>query len=297
MGAPRARHGPRRRRFSVTPAGVELTSLHARLAGGAIDAIAHASFDGAGSTHLTSNDLDLPEFLRRVLADAPRVLPSARASGSLDAQWTRATLEGVQLTADSRLTAAHAGQRRSDPPVDAAMAVELVAGRGRSPPKGWTRLAATRRRRSAARSIRPNLLRSTNRGPPACGHDRRSRVGRMRWSARAGFLPVPPVRGAAAGDFLVGGTIGAPSLDGDVSATVRYKSIPAAAVRARASLTREAIVLDAIDARIASSARRGGRLVDDRLRRDRRRLERLAAAEGSPRFAPSIPRSLGSTGP
>jgi outer membrane protein assembly factor BamA/autotransporter translocation and assembly factor TamB len=254
-GFERAIAGSAKGSVHMTPAGVELTSLHARLAHGTIDATAHASFDGAGATHLAWSDLDLPELLRRVLADPPRVLPSARASGSLDAEWTRATLDGLKLTANSRLDGAPAGQR-SDPPVDAAMAFELRGGAWKLSAERVDALGSRGAAALEGTLDSSDLLRSTIGGRLHAGT-----IDDREWAhalVRAGWLPaLPPVRAAGSADFLVGGTIGAPSIDGDVDATVQYESMPAASVRARASLTREAIALDNIDARMAGGAARG----------------------------------------
>jgi outer membrane protein assembly factor BamA/autotransporter translocation and assembly factor TamB len=242
----------------VTGTNVEITNLTARVAGGEIDGKGQAAFGGAGALHLGWRDLDLPSVLGQVPAKAPRVLPASMAAGTIDAQWSEPSLDALRANLKGSLAAHPVKERPSDPPVDAALALEL---RGRR----WT-LTVDRVEALGARVVAAldgtldpdDLTRSTLAGrlnARTVGDEREW----VRALVRAGWLDTaPPVSGTASADFVVSGMFGAPSLDGDVSASVQYEALPAASLRAHASASSDAISLSDVDARIAGAAARGG---------------------------------------
>src|SRR4029077_14994752 len=109
----------------VDAEGVEVTNVRARLGGGEVAGGARASFDGAGTLHLTWERLELSDLLPRLIANAPGVLPSSQAAGSLDAQWTAPNLDALRLTMNGRLRGNRAPNRRTDVPVDATVKLAL----------------------------------------------------------------------------------------------------------------------------------------------------------------------------
>ena len=201
----------------------------------------------------------------------------------------------LRLTMNGRLRGNRTPNRRTDVPVDATLKlavrdrkftvsaepVDVLGGHATAALEGT--LDAS------------DLLRSTISGTLQV----RANAEGTDWGAmvRAGWIDAAPaVRGDAAADFRVSGTAGAPLLDGDVDATVRYESMPAATVRAHASLSADAVGLSGIDARMGAAAARGD------VRWSMASSEVAGALNGSvplqalDDFSPSIPKSLALNG-
>ena len=256
LGLARPLAGTAQAAVRVDAGGVEVTTVRARLAGGDVAGGARASFSGAGTLHLTWDRLELSDLLQRLIANPPGVLPSSQAAGSLDAQWTAPQLDALRLTMNGRLRGNRAPNRRTDVPVDATLKLALRDRKFTVSAEpvdvlGGHAMAALEGTLDANDLVRSAIAGTLQVRANAEGAD---------WGAmvRAGWIDaVPAVRGDAAADFRVSGTAGAPLLDGDVDATVRYESMPAATVRSHASLSADAVGLSGIDARMGGAAARG----------------------------------------
>jgi outer membrane protein assembly factor BamA len=261
--------------------GVDVTGVRAVIVGGEATGQARLSFDGTGSAHVTWTRLDLPEILRYALKSPLEVPPSSRIDGDLDARWSSSRLDDLQLRANGRLIgerhqrgadtrvdpyvgadrrvrpeSADVPGRRRELPVDAVVALELQRSH-------W-KLAATS---VDAFGVHAN---ATLAGTLNTGDLQQSSIGGTitarttddrewpRALVRAGLVDSePPVSGPLAAEFLVTGTLAAPSLSGPVEATLRHASVPASTIRGRAMVTKDALALTDVDARIAGSTARG----------------------------------------
>jgi len=242
----------------LTGTDIALTNLTARVGGGEIAGQGQTTFGGAGALHLTWRDIDLPTLIDRLAAKPPRVLPASVAAGRVDAQWREPTLDALVVKMNGSLAAHPVKARRSDPPVDAALALELSSRRWKLTADRVEGLGAQAAATLDGTLDAADLTRSTLRGT-LHAHTVSDEREWVRALVRAGWLQTaPPVLGTASADFAVSGTLGSPSLDGDIGATVQYEELPAANLRAHASASSDAISLNDIDARIASAAARGG---------------------------------------
>jgi outer membrane protein assembly factor BamA/autotransporter translocation and assembly factor TamB len=291
LALPRPLEGTAQVSARLDAAGVEITNVRARVAGGEIAGKGRAAFDGAGALQITWEQIELSDLLKGLLVNVPRVLPAAQAAGSLDAQWSAPQLDALRLTVNGRLRANREAARRSDVPVDATLRLTLrdrkftlsgdavdVLGLGSAVALDGT--------------VDPSdLLRSTVTGTLQA----RANGDAIDWNAlvRAGWLDaVPPVHGNFSGDFRVSGTVGAPALDGDLEASPRYQSMPSGQIRSHASLSADAVSLSGIDARIGEASVSGdlrwsvGSGAIDGLLNGSLPLKEL------PELAPAIPDSL-----
>ena len=241
----------------VTGTDVVLTNLTARVGGGEITGNGQTQSGGAGSLHLAWRDVSLPALLDRVLTKPPRVLPASVASGTLDAEWSSPTVEALLVNMHGSLAGRAVKEKPSDPPIDAALALEL---RGRRWKLTADRVEGLGARAAAslggvldASDVNRSTLTGTLRAQTT--DDREW----MRALVRQGWLDAaPPVSGSASVDLAASGTLGAPSLAGNAAATVQYDALPAATLRAHASAAADAIALDGVDARMAGVSARGG---------------------------------------
>ena len=228
---------------------VQLTGLRAQIAGGIVTARGRASVGRAGDLRVEWKQLELASLLRTAIGDVPRATPAESLSGSLDAQWTAPRLEHVHLTAESRATdingdaagftkLALVGTRfilsaedlvafgvHAEGTLDGTVNGEALA---RSPVRGSLDVQARDAASLTDALVKSGLIRSA-----------------------------PPIRGMARGTFMIGGTLGAPLLEGSLDSSLRYASAPSAVLRARASITRAEIRVSDIEARLADSAVRG----------------------------------------
>jgi outer membrane protein assembly factor BamA/autotransporter translocation and assembly factor TamB len=295
LGLERPLAGTAQAGVHVDAEGVEVTNVRARLAGGEVAGGARASFDGAGTLHLTWERLELSDLLQRLIANPPGVLPSSQAAGSLDAQWTAPNLDALRLTMNGRLRGNRTPNRRTDVPVDATLKlavrdrkftlstdpVDVLGGHATAALEGTLDAG--------------DLLRSTMSGTLQA----RANAEGTDWGAmvRAGWIDAAPaVRGDAAADFRVSGTAGAPLLDGDVDATMRYEAMPAATVRSHASVSADAVGLSGIDARMGEAAARGDLRWSMASGAVAGALTGSIPLEALDDFLPSIPKSLALNG-
>ena len=258
LGLERPLGGTAQATARVDAAGVQLTSLRARVAGGEIAGKGRAAFDGGGALQLTWEQVALSDLLQRVLSNVPRVLPASQAAGSLDAQWTAPQLDALRLTVNSRLRAerAAAAARRSDLPVDATLKLAIRDRRYTLSAAPVDILGVGSAAALDGTLDAGDLLRSSVAGTVQV----RANGDAIDWNAlvRGGWLEtVPPVRGNANGDFRVSGTLGVPVLEGDIDSSLQYESIPGGTVRAHASVSPDAAALTGIDARVGEVTARG----------------------------------------
>jgi outer membrane protein assembly factor BamA/autotransporter translocation and assembly factor TamB len=279
----------------VTNDGIDLTALKARVLDATIAGHGQASFSGAGSASLTWDGLDLDDVLQRVLASAPRTLPAARSAGSIDARWTGLGLDRVDLSARSRLTSARARQRPSDVPVDATLAFGLAAGRWNLTADPIDAAGArTTARLSGALNSR-DLMRSTVGGTLQV----RTTADDREWAralVRMGVLDSASVHGQASGNFVVAGTLGAPSIDGGVDATLVYLTLPPASIKVTASANPDRVRLSGIDASLAGLSARGDVQWSARTNALAGSLEGSVPLDDLSGLTPSVPQSLGLSG-
>ncbi len=295
LGLGRPLAGTAQAAVRVDGGGVEVTNVRARLAGGEVAGSGRASFDGAGTLHLTWDRLELSDLLQRLIANPPGVLPSSQAAGSLDAQWTAPQLDALRLTMNGRLRGNRTPNRRTDVPVDATLTLAVRDRKftvSAEPVDVLGGHAATALEGTLDAS---DLLRSTISGTLQA----RANAEGTDWGTlvRAGWIgAAPAVRGDAAADFRVSGTAGAPLLDGDVDATVRYESMPAATVRAHASLSADAVGLSGIDARMGGAAASGDVRWSIASSAITGALNGSIPLQALDDFSPSIPKSLALNG-
>jgi autotransporter translocation and assembly factor TamB len=236
--------------------GVDVTGVRAVIAGGEVTGQARLAFDGTGVAHAAWTRLDLPEILRYALTSLPKVLPSSRTDGDLDAHWSSSRLDDLQLRAKSRLLGERVPGRQKALPIDAVVALDLQRSQ-------WTLAAAS----VDALGVHGNASLA---GTLDAGDLQRSSIGGTisartiddhewpRALVRAGLVDSDvPVSGSLAAEFRVSGTFAAPSLDGPIEATLRQASLPASTIRGRALVTKDALALNDFDARMAGSTARG----------------------------------------
>jgi outer membrane protein assembly factor BamA/autotransporter translocation and assembly factor TamB len=275
----------------VTSDAIDLSTLKVRIAGGAIAGHGRAAFSGAGSAALTWDGLDLNDLLQHVLASVPRTLPASRSTGSIDARWTSLELDRVDLSAKSQLIGDRAPRRPSDLPVDAALSFDLGGGR-------W-RLSADPIDAAGARAVASlngaldarDLMRSSVGGAlqvRTTGDDRQW----ARALVQIGVLDSVIVRGQASGSFVVGGTLGAPSADGGLDATLAYSTLPPARINAAVSANAERVALNGIDASLAGVSAHGDAQWSAANNAVTGSLQGSAALADLPALSPSIPQSL-----
>lgn len=228
---------------------LELTSMTAEIAGGSVTANGRASVDGPGAVRVEWKHLDLPALVKGAIGYTHRAIPAERLSGSLDAKWTAPRLDQLHLTAESR-----AIDTRGDP-----------AGSSKLELRG-TQFALSAEELVALGVRAGGKVQGTlNTDAPAHSPIRGSIDVQARDAAnltqalvQSGLIRTrPPIRGTAAGAFVVSGTLGAPSLEGSLDAALQYASVPSTALRARASISPREIGLSDIDARLAGSFARG----------------------------------------
>src|SRR5262249_9430858 len=152
-------------------------------------------------------------------AKPPRVLPASVAAGRVDAQWVEPTLDALVVKTNGSLAGHPVKARPSDLPVAAALALELSGRRWKLTADRVEGLGAQAAATLAGTLDAADLTRSTLRGvlhARTVGDEREW----VRALVRAGFLQTaPPVLGTASADFALSGTLGSPSLEGDIGAT------------------------------------------------------------------------------
>jgi outer membrane protein assembly factor BamA/autotransporter translocation and assembly factor TamB len=228
---------------------VQLTSLHAQVAGGTVNARGRASFGRDGDLRVEWNRLELASLVKSAIGEAPRATPAERLSGSLDAQWTAPRLEHVRLTAQSRAVETNgdaAGLAKLEMHgTEFGLSVEDLVAFG-------VHADGTLHGTLNAEA----LSRSPIQGSVDVQADDAEKLTRALVESRV-IRSAPPVRGTAQGRFIVGGTFDAPSLDGSLDSSLQYASARRATLRARAAITRAEIRLSEIEARLSDSAVRG----------------------------------------
>ena len=233
----------------LTKPDLELTTLHAEIAGGSVLAKGRASIEGPGTVRAEWKQLDVPALVEIALGRAVRWAPAMRLNGSLDGQWKTPQLDHVQLTASTNAISATG---------DGAGASKLEL-RGTQYALSVKDLSALGARAGGAVEGTLNttdLSQSTIRGSIDVQAQDAARLTRA--LADAGLVrTAPSVRGRAGGGFAVSGTLGAPSLDGSLNGALQYESLPSTAFSARASITPDEVSLKEIDARLADSSARG----------------------------------------
>jgi outer membrane protein assembly factor BamA/autotransporter translocation and assembly factor TamB len=250
--------------------GIDLVELKANVADGSITASGELTVDGPGELRAGWQQLDLPFLVNAALgsaagaergdgAPAERVrgerapglnyVPAERISGSLDARWKTPRLDQVHLKADTSAIDAASNAAGS-------VNVELKDGRYSLAARDVVALGAR-----VAGAVRGTLNTTEPMRSPVSGMldlEARDASRVMRELVQAKLLrEAPPVRGTAAGAFTVGGTLGAPSLEGSLNGGLQYASLPSATFRTRASITTSEIGLADIEAKLADSAVRG----------------------------------------
>jgi hypothetical protein len=171
---------------------IDLTTLHASIAGGSVAAKGRVSIDGPGTVRAEWKRVDVPSLVDIALGPGTRWSPAARLDGSLDAKWTTPDLDHVQVTADSRASGDAAGATR----------VEL---RGRQFTVAVDDLAALGARATAAIDGTLNTTdfsQSTMRGSVAVKAEDAAKLTRA--LVQAGLIQsAPAIRGTTSAAFTV----------------------------------------------------------------------------------------------
>jgi len=252
----RAIPGTVRAAAHVDEHGVDVTGIRAAIAGGEATGQARISFDGTGVAHAAWTRLDLPEILRYALDSPPEVQPSSRTNGDLDARWSSSRLDDLQLKAKATLIGERAPVRRRALPVDAVVALELQRSQWKLTATSVDALGV-HANAALAGTLNPDDLQQSS----VAGTIAANTIDDREWPralVRAGLLDSAlPVSGPLAAEFRVSGTFASPSFEGPVEATLRQASLPASTIHGRALLTKDALALTDLDARMAESVARG----------------------------------------
>jgi outer membrane protein assembly factor BamA/autotransporter translocation and assembly factor TamB len=236
----------------------ELTSLRVGVARGSLSANGRTAFDGPGTIRARWEGIDLGVVLRESLPDTfsgQRIPPSARLSGTIDARWTAPRLDTVQLAASAH--AEHAeGDAGGGAPVDgsATLGLRALAWRLTASDIGTTGARASVN--VGGRVNADHLPHSTIAGSISARTDD---AGQLAASlARSGLIETAPhIGGSGTVEFAIGGNVDALSLDGPLRATIAYESLPAAALRAQASVAPAGARVQEIDIQLGASSAQG----------------------------------------
>jgi outer membrane protein assembly factor BamA/autotransporter translocation and assembly factor TamB len=236
----------------------ELTRLRVGVARGSLSANGRMAFDGPGAIRARWEGIDLAVALREALPDTfsgTRNPPSARVNGTIDARWTAPRLGALELAASAQ--AEHGdGGAGGGVPVDGSATLEVQRLAWRLTANDIGTAGARARVNVSGRVNADHLLHSTITGSINAGTDD---AGQLTVSLeRSGLIKTAPhVSGSGTLDFAVGGNIDALSLDGPLGASIAYASLPAAVVRARASLAPDGTRVQEIDVQLGASSAQG----------------------------------------
>jgi outer membrane protein assembly factor BamA/autotransporter translocation and assembly factor TamB len=246
----------------------ELGDFRAEVAGGVVRARGRFAFDGVGAIRAEWQKIDLASAVRDAVGRRVSVEPAAGVSGSLDARWTALRLQQLELTANAQVArdsargnppsgaANRPAMQTASLPLDGAAILELRA-------LGW-RLSTTGIGTDGVRitgsvsgslNVRDLAQSSIDGSLHAQSDDAQSVVNGL---VRSGLIrTAPTLRGAGSADFTVSGTVGRPSLEGPLRASIRYESLPDAMLRARTAVSQDGIRVEEIDARLGGATVRG----------------------------------------
>jgi outer membrane protein assembly complex protein YaeT len=287
-------HGSLRAVLHVTDRGAELTALEGRVAAGDIRGRGSIGFDGAGAASVAWNGIDVDALLRDLLADSHGPSLTSRASGTLDARFRSDGGDRLQLTASTRLTAYRPPKQNAAVPLDGTITVAIQNGRWRLdiPDVGavGVHAASSLGGRVDWNAVANSSMEGTLRVRTDADTDFSAAA------AAAGAGKLPQIRGDAAGEFAVRGTVAAPVIDGTAHAAVQYESLPPIRASAHASATAMELQLDDVDARMPGISVQGGlhwSFAGDRL--DGAMDTRVAVSD-LPHVASFDARSLGASG-